>query len=172
MNPKFRFLVVLREHERGWGQKDFHADGFETLVEAEKSCYEVNSQNTAPNAPDYYIQARIITDPREFHLYESYMNSEPNSDNLKLMPEPKAFALPAPDPLEPVPVEYKVGEFIVRLRNPQDNLWSVSDGYSVLNVLGEWEYEPLNSNRTEEFLQTTRYSFDEAVRRAQEIQKK
>lgn len=54
---KARYRVVLWEYERGWGSKPFHHGDFETKDEANKYRDEVNSKNTAPSAPDYYIQA-------------------------------------------------------------------------------------------------------------------
>ena len=65
----YPFYVVLMESERGWGQKDFLAYGFETREEAAKKMDEVNSENTSLTAPDYYIQARIETD----NFYANYL---------------------------------------------------------------------------------------------------
>lgn len=48
---------VLTEYERGWGNKMFLAEEFPDKVAAEKWIKEQNSKNTAPSAPDYYIQA-------------------------------------------------------------------------------------------------------------------
>lgn len=42
--------------------------------------------------------------------------------------------------------------------------WAVVDGRAVLNTDGEWEYEPLPSNRTDEFLLRTRFSLEEALK--------
>lgn len=47
--------------------------------------------------------------------------------------------------------------------------WAVVDGRFVLANDGEWEVEPLPSNRDNAFIARTRYSFDEAVERAKEI---
>ena len=67
------YLVVLREHERGWGASDFAVHEFETFKEAKADEADINSENTAPTAPDYYIQARVITNPDEFHYYERFL---------------------------------------------------------------------------------------------------
>jgi len=71
--PTTNYLVVLREYERGWGSKDFHAKQFTEYSDAKAYYTEVNSRNTAPSAPDYYIQARIETDPENFNTYERYL---------------------------------------------------------------------------------------------------
>lgn len=52
--PKYR--VHLMESERGWGQERWHED-YDTRVEAEARVHEVNSRNTAPTAPDWYMVA-------------------------------------------------------------------------------------------------------------------
>ena len=44
-------------------------------------------------------------------------------------------------------------------------VWAVTDGTCVLNSEGSWEYEPLPSNRTEEFIARTRFGLDEAFER-------
>lgn len=46
------------------------------------------------------------------------------------------------------------------------NLWSVYEGGMVLNVDGNWEYDPLPSSRTDEFKARTRFSLEEAFERA------
>lgn len=46
-------------------------------------------------------------------------------------------------------------------------LWVVSDGSSVLNREGEWVYEPLPSSRTDDFIQATRFTLDEARAQAE-----
>lgn len=53
--------------------------------------------------------------------------------------------------------------FVVRREN---GLWAASNGHSVLNQDNLWEYEPFSSNRSEDFLSRTRFSIQEALRRA------
>lgn len=57
---KFKFQVEIRESERGWGSKRIDLLDFETYEEAVKEINEVNANNTAPSAPDYYIQASPV----------------------------------------------------------------------------------------------------------------
>jgi hypothetical protein len=66
-------LVVLREYERGWGSKDFSAEQFTRISDAMVREKEVNDKNIAPSAPDYYIKARIIFDPRHFAEYQDLL---------------------------------------------------------------------------------------------------
>lgn len=54
-----KIKVVLWEHERGWGSKPFHKEYFDSITEAEKYANDVNSKNTSPTAPDYYIRAEV-----------------------------------------------------------------------------------------------------------------
>lgn len=68
-----RFMVILTEHERGWGAKPFHAEEFDDLAAAEAYEKQVNGENTLPTAPDYYITARIETDPRKFAGYKNLL---------------------------------------------------------------------------------------------------
>lgn len=71
--------------------------------------------------------------------------------------------------LEPTVIVFKVGEFRVEYRG--NALWAIKDGPAVLNSDNEWEYESLPSSSSNEFLQRSRFPLDEAIRRAQEIQK-
>lgn len=73
MKPTTKYIVVLTEYERGWGSKDFHAVECETLDQAIAREAETNSQNNEPTVPDYYIVARIETDPRKFAYYEKLL---------------------------------------------------------------------------------------------------
>ena len=52
----FQYRITLRESERGWGSNDWH-EYYDTPEEARDRINEVNSHNTAPVAPDYYIMA-------------------------------------------------------------------------------------------------------------------
>lgn len=53
----------------------------------------------------------------------------------------------------------------IEVRHRGDNLWCVSNDSSVLNTNGEWEWEPMPSSRTDEFIAATRFSLDEALAR-------
>lgn len=66
-------MVVLREYERGWGNKDFAAHAYETYEEAKAYADSVNSENTQVVVPDYYITARIIQDPTQFSYYKDLL---------------------------------------------------------------------------------------------------
>lgn len=54
-----KYRLHLMESERGWGRDYWHED-FDTRAEAEARQTYVNSFNTAPTAPDYYMQALEI----------------------------------------------------------------------------------------------------------------
>ena len=41
--------------------------------------------------------------------------------------------------------------------------WTIFDGHNCLDKQGEWQYEPSPSNRKKEFLEQTRYSYEEAM---------
>lgn len=62
-----------------------------------------------------------------------------------------------------VPVTYLVGPpgmrtpIHVDLSNPDQHLWMIRWCGECLNKAGEWEYEPLPSNRDAEFVARTRY---------------
>lgn len=60
----------------------------------------------------------------------------------------------------PESYRYCATEITVQKRSATQ--WCVSNGASVWSKDGQWEYEPLPSNRDEEFFQRTRYSLDEA----------
>ena len=51
----------------------------------------------------------------------------------------------------------------MRIQWRGDDRWAIFNGASCLNRLGEWEYEPLPSSRTDEYLERNRYSLDEAM---------
>lgn len=51
-----KYEITVMESERGWGQS-FWEEKFDTAEEAQARITEINSHNTAPVAPDYYIQA-------------------------------------------------------------------------------------------------------------------
>lgn len=54
MTVKYR--VFLLESERGWG-RDTWTEDYDTYEEAKERIRSVNAENTAPVAPDYYMQA-------------------------------------------------------------------------------------------------------------------
>lgn len=66
-------MVVLREYERGWGSKDFTASEFTNFESATAYANSVNAENNLPVVPDYYINARVITNPAEFVQYEDLL---------------------------------------------------------------------------------------------------
>jgi hypothetical protein len=57
-------------------------------------------------------------------------------------------------------------EGAIRVEWRGDDRWAIIRGSACYNALGEWEYEPMASNRTEEFIARCRYPLDEALRRA------
>ncbi len=74
--------------------------------------------------------------------------------------------------------QFNLGEHPNRIgvaRRGYPDSWAVLNGGTgwepaeVLNRDGEWEIEPRNSERTEEFVQRTRFPFDEAMSRAQAL---
>lgn len=48
------------EHDRWSGPELLERKEFKTLRAAENYCIKINSRNTEPNAPDYYIEAHIV----------------------------------------------------------------------------------------------------------------
>lgn len=66
----------------------------------------------------------------------------------------------------PVSYRYCATEITVELRSA--NKWCVTNGSSVWNTDGQWEYEPLPSNRDDEFFKRTRYSLEDAFKAARE----
>ena len=64
--------------------------------------------------------------------------------------------------------QFQVSERISIVWKPGD-LWSVVDSGLVLNIDGEWEYEPTGSNRSTEFKVRTRFSFKDAFERANRV---
>ena len=51
--------VEYTERERGWGGEIWYR-AFETEAEAHAANDECNARNTAPSAPDYYIQSCVV----------------------------------------------------------------------------------------------------------------
>lgn len=54
--------VIIREYERGWGSSVIDMVTFDSYTEAKALVDSVNSKNTSPTAPDYYIQAEMTID--------------------------------------------------------------------------------------------------------------
>ena len=54
--------VVIIESELGWGQRVDEVKKFPTREEAEKFVADFNKDNTADEAPDWYMVARIVED--------------------------------------------------------------------------------------------------------------
>ena len=61
--------------------------------------------------------------------------------------------------------------FVEARRGRDTVLWAVRRGDSVLNTDGEWEYEPMSSHRDNEFLDRTRFDFNDAWARAEAVVK-
>lgn len=64
---------------------------------------------------------------------------------------------------------YDDKDFQITIENRSDGRWAVVQIGQVLNKSGEWEYEPLSSRRSEEFLERTRFSFEEAWRMSKNV---
>ena len=54
---KLPYMVVLTEHERGWGQREYHREYFDTLEAAMEYSVETNAKNNLPYVPDWYVTA-------------------------------------------------------------------------------------------------------------------
>jgi hypothetical protein len=54
--PVVKYRITVVERERGWGADEWTED-FDSEQEAWDRIKEINSKNTAPVAPDYYVQA-------------------------------------------------------------------------------------------------------------------
>ncbi len=59
--------------------------------------------------------------------------------------------------------QLSTGRNAVFVEDRGEMAWCVCDGSLCLNRDGEWEYEPLPSNRDDAFIARTRYSLDEAM---------
>lgn len=57
-------------------------------------------------------------------------------------------------------IKFQIGEIYVESRGL--NAWVVSNLFSVRNTHGEWEWEPMPSNRSKDFISRTRFQFHEA----------
>lgn len=52
----YKYRITVMESERGWGQ-DFWNEDLDSPEKAQARIDEINSHNTAPGVPEYYIQA-------------------------------------------------------------------------------------------------------------------
>lgn len=52
---------------------------------------------------------------------------------------------------------------VVERRDPEKDVWAILDGGNCRRRDGKWELERLPSNRTEEFIEQTRFTLDEAM---------
>ena len=57
INLPIAYRVEIWEHECGWGAKIDEVKYFDSEQSAKQFCAEYNSKNTAPTAPDWYMQA-------------------------------------------------------------------------------------------------------------------
>lgn len=78
--------------------------------------------------------------------------------------------MPGEQDFTPISYRYCGSEITVELRSPAK--WCVSSGAFVMNSKGQWEIEPLPSNRDEAFCERTRYSLEEAFQVAREAWRK
>lgn len=63
-----------------------------------------------------------------------------------------------------LPVKYEIqGQDRIAIEARGYGHWAVTQGSFVLNKLGEWEYEPMPSGRSEEFIKRTRWNSAEAA---------
>lgn len=53
----------------------------------------------------------------------------------------------------------------ITIEKRSETQWVLSNGSSVFNSFGEWEWEPFPSSRTQEFIARTRMTLDEAFAR-------
>lgn len=72
------------------------------------------------------------------------------------------------------PIKYYVGEnkpyqerLYIEWRS--EDKWCITNGSSVYNRLGEWEWEPSPSNRDDKFFKRCRYTLEEAVKIVEEL---
>lgn len=80
MQPKLA-MVIYREFERGWGNKVDGATLADSEAEARIIANECNAKNTSPTAPDYYVQAEVITNTSTMLKYADHL-SEDNKSRL------------------------------------------------------------------------------------------
>jgi hypothetical protein len=66
-------------------------------------------------------------------------------------------------------IGYDKDGYHVTVEKRSDGRWAVVQLGFVLNDVEEWEYECLPSNRSDEFLERTRYPFDVAMEKAKKV---
>lgn len=64
------------------------------------------------------------------------------------------------------PVKYQIKDGDVHVEWRGTGLWAVTRRGACLNRDGQWEFEPLPSNRDQAFFDRCRYTLDEALRAA------
>ena len=64
---------------------------------------------------------------------------------------------------------FDVGDTFLTIEKRGEGWYVVKDEPNVLNRDGKWEYEPMPSNRTEEFIERTRFSMIEACEKAADV---
>lgn len=65
-----------------------------------------------------------------------------------------------------VPCAYRLPDGIGRIEERDRDAWAIVNAGCCLNTEGEWEVEPMPSNRTDEFKARTRFPIAEAMQRA------
>lgn len=69
--------------------------------------------------------------------------------------------------VSPLPIEHPDWEmYAIKVQWRGNDVWAVTRGRQCLNRDGEWEWEPLLSNGSEEFLARCRFDYDTALRLA------
>jgi len=58
------------------------------------------------------------------------------------------------------------GRGSLQIEKRGEDSWVILDGREVLDRHGNWRYEPLPSNRTDEFIAETRFTLEDAFTRA------
>lgn len=54
-------------------------------------------------------------------------------------------------------------------RHPDRSSWAIVSGSECMAKDGEWEYEPMPSNRDEDFFERCRYTYEEAVQALEKL---
>ncbi|MCW2898794.1 MAG: hypothetical protein JWO67_1059 [Streptosporangiaceae bacterium] len=59
--------------------------------------------------------------------------------------------------------------FTLRVEHRGDGRWCVTDGHNCLGADGTWGYEPLPSNRDDDWMKTHRFDLDTAIQLAKDF---